>query len=340
MKVRKLVSTILTFGLILILFVTLPYASISKVYAAENALTAKLNVNSQSVVKGKSFYLRVYNLKDTQTVSFTSSKPSVATVNSAGRIDAVSIGTSTISAKIYDNGKYTETLTCKITVGPPAVAVMVSKLSLELHVGDKAKLSYIVFPINTAETPVFSSNDEEIASVSAGGKVTAVSAGTTTVFCMIANGKYAKCNVTVVQDDEDATYVLPDDDDNDIVISSSVGISEDEIPHRDDDTTDSIDSDTRQPEGSLNDSEATVQPEESLNSSIPSPDDTEDNLQSHSENTPNDDLENSSDNSSDDSKKTSFLPGVTKGNDVAASGTEAKVQSFFKSFWGNLFKKN
>ncbi len=234
MKVRKLVGTILTFGLILILFVSLPYTGLTSTYAAENALTAKLNVNSQSVVKGKSFYLRVYNLKDNQTVSFTSSKTSVATVDSSGKVKAVSTGTADISAKIYDNGKLTDTLNCQITVGPPAVAIMISKLSLTLHVGQKAKLSYIIFPINTAETPIFSSNDEKVARVSAGGTVTAESIGTTTIFCKIASGKYAKCVVNVVADD-----VIIDEDSEEISLDDLYTVASPELLDITEDTDDS-----------------------------------------------------------------------------------------------------
>ena len=218
MKVRKVVNTILTFGMILILFVSLPVFD-HQAYAA-TTLEAKLNVNSQKIVKGKTFNLRVYNLKTNQTVAYSTSKAAIATVDSYGKVTAVSNGTATISAKIYENGKLSNTLTCEITVGPPALGILCSDQKLELKIGEKKKLSYLVFPLSTVERPVYSSNDESIATVSAGGKVTGESAGVTTVFCMIANGKYVECEVTVLDEeaDEDEITDDPNDGENEDVV--------------------------------------------------------------------------------------------------------------------------
>ncbi len=196
MKVRKLVNSILTFGMVLILFIILPMPTTSA-YAG-NVLEAKLNITSQKVVKGKTFNLRVYNLKANQSVVFNSSRPGVATVDSNGVITGVDNGTTIVTAKIYETGKLITTLSCSITVGPPAVAIMISKLNLELVVGDQARLSYIVFPINTAEMPVYLSNDESVVSITPGGRVFGEAPGLTHVFCMISKGVYATCEVTVL----------------------------------------------------------------------------------------------------------------------------------------------
>ncbi len=195
MKVRRLVNSILTFGMVLFLFITLPIFE-QQVYAG-NALEAKLNISSQKVVKGKTFNLRVYNLKSNQSVVFSSSRPGVAAVDSSGIVTGVDNGSATITAKIYEAGKLITTLSCSITVGPPAIAIMISKLSLDLEVGDQARLSYIVFPNNTAEIPVYSSNNEAVASITPGGRVIGESVGQTHVFCMISKGVYATCEVTV-----------------------------------------------------------------------------------------------------------------------------------------------
>ncbi len=202
MKVRKLVNSILTFGMVLILFIILPVGE-NTAYAG-NVLEAKLNITSQKVVKGKTFNLRVYNLKANQSVVFSSSRPGVATVDTNGVITGIENGTAIITAKIYETGKLLSTLSCSITVGPPAVAIMISKLSLELTVGDQARLSYIVFPITTAETPVYLSNDESVVSITPGGRVFGEAPGLTHVFCMISKGVYATCEVTVLPQAEPA----------------------------------------------------------------------------------------------------------------------------------------
>jgi hypothetical protein len=194
MKVRKLVNSILTFGMVLILFITLPMFE-QKAYAA-NALEAKLNVSSAEIVKGKSFSLRVYNLKSSQTVVFNSSRPGVASVDSSGVILARDNGNATISARIFEAGKIVTTLACSVKVGPPAQGVLISSYNLDLMVGDQARLTHLLFPINTVETPVYTSKDESIASVSPGGRVTGEGAGQTSIYCIISKG-FATCEVTV-----------------------------------------------------------------------------------------------------------------------------------------------
>lgn len=232
MKVRKLVYSILTFGMVLFLFISLP---VHTVYAG-NALEAKLNISTQKVVKGKTFNLRVYNLKTSQTVVFSSSRPGVATVDQNGLVTGVDNGTAIITAKIYEAGKLVTTLSCTITVGPPAIAIMISKLSLELEVGDQARLSYIVFPINTAEKPVYSSNDESVASVSPGGRVYGEAPGQTHVFCMISKGVYATCEVTVKAAEVKSETEEPESADS--VQDTSLSVTEDnsvsEVPVSDD----------------------------------------------------------------------------------------------------------
>ncbi len=223
MKVRKLVNSILTFGMVLILFISLPVFE-NTVYAG-NSLEAKLNISSQKVVKGKTFNLRVYNLKSNQTVNYSSSDLKIASVDANGIITAVDNGTATITAKIFEAGKLVTSLSCSITVGPPAIAIMISKLNLDLLVGEQARLSYIIFPINTAEMPVYSSNDESIASVTPGGRVLGEAPGKTHVFCMISKGVYATCEVNVrsedatepgIEDNKEENISL-DDDDNVII---------------------------------------------------------------------------------------------------------------------------
>ncbi len=194
MKVRKLVNSILTFGMVLILFITLPM--FEQTAYAGNALEAKLNVSSAEIVKGKSFSLRVYNLKSNQTVTFNSSRPGVASVDSNGVILARDNGNATISARIFESGKIVTTLACSVKVGPPAQAVLISSYNLDLKVGDQARLSHLLFPINTVETPVYTSNDESVASVSPGGRVVGEGVGQTNIFCIISKG-YATCEVTV-----------------------------------------------------------------------------------------------------------------------------------------------
>ncbi len=195
MKVRKLINSILTFSVVFILFIALPVFE-QTAYAGNN-LQPKINISSQKIVKGKSFKLRVYNLTDSQSVIFNSSAPGIASVSSDGLVTGISKGNATVTARVFEGNKIVTTLDCSITVGLPAAGVMISKHNLDIEVGDQARLEYILFPLEAVETPVFTSNDESVASVSPGGRVIGEGAGQTNVYCMISNGAYATCEVTV-----------------------------------------------------------------------------------------------------------------------------------------------
>ncbi len=174
---------------------------------AEEKIGIKLNVESQSIVKGKTFDIKAYNVSDSQSVTYKSSQSSIASVNSAGKVTAKSIGTTVITATIKEGFKVVETLQCTINVGPPAVSIKFSLPEYVLVEGQKATLERIILPMNTVEAPKFSSYDKDIATISAGGRVTAKSAGSTYIFAQLNNGKFAFCKVTVIPPEEDDSVV-------------------------------------------------------------------------------------------------------------------------------------
>ena len=131
-----------------------------------------------------------------KTVTWTSDKPAVATVDATGKVTAVAVGEATITAKAGD-----KTATCKVTVKAAVVAVTSVKLDkteLALTVGDAAvQLKATVAPDNaTDKTVTWSSDKTSVATVDATGKVTAVAEGEATITAK-AGDKTATCKVTV-----------------------------------------------------------------------------------------------------------------------------------------------
>ena len=130
-----------------------------------------------------------------KTVTWSSSKTSVATVDASGKVTAVAEGTATITAKAGD-----KTATCSVTVKKNTVAVesvTLDKSSLELTEGETATLTATVKPDNaTNKTVTWSSDKTSVATVDANGKVTAVAEGTATITAK-AGDKTATCSVTV-----------------------------------------------------------------------------------------------------------------------------------------------
>ena len=141
-----------------------------------------------------------YTLKTTvengtlSQVSFTTDNSKVAGIDNNGKITAVGVGTSKITAKTY-NGK---TASCTVTVKKLADSITLNKTSITLGVGEKYDLNSSI-PNNTAAYyRLYYSNNTAIAPVQkAGGLVTAKTVGTTTIRCKLSNGKEAICKVTV-----------------------------------------------------------------------------------------------------------------------------------------------
>ena len=196
MRLKSLLNGLFIFGLILFLGVCLPYNNMLTAYAVETQ-DIKLNVNSQTIVKGKTLSLYVYNLIEGQTVTFVSSDPAVASVDEYGVVTGNLVGTATILVTVMEGENTVDILSCDVKVGPPAISVQFSRLELNMVVGQKLTLERIVLPLNTAETAKFSSYNRTIATVSAGGRVTAKAEGSTYIFAQLDNGRFAVCKVYI-----------------------------------------------------------------------------------------------------------------------------------------------
>lgn len=216
MRLKSLFKCIFIFGLVLFLGVSVPYGNMLTAYADETQ-DIKLNVNSQTIVKGKSFSLYVYNLNEGQTVSFVSSDPAIVSVNEYGIVTGNLVGTATILVTVTEGENTVDILSCDIKVGPPAINVQFSRLELNMVVGQKATLERIVLPLNAVETPKFSTYDRTIATVSAGGRISAKTEGSTYIFAQLDNGRFAVCKVyifpegTILESEEVAENVIIDE---------------------------------------------------------------------------------------------------------------------------------
>ena len=202
MKQKRFSKGIITLVFLLSVSLFTIFASAATAYAAG---TPKLNVKSKAIVKGKDYALKVYNLSETQTVTFT-------TVDETGVVAAVSVGTTIVSAFVEDSeSSESVELQCKITVGPPALFIMLSRQEADLTIGQRAIMNWLIAPLNTVELPKFSSSNPEVATVSAGGIVTARSAGTAYIFAQLDNGHFSACRITVTEPEPEPVDVIPEE---------------------------------------------------------------------------------------------------------------------------------
>ncbi|MFR0558996.1 Ig-like domain-containing protein, partial [Pseudoscardovia radai] len=131
-----------------------------------------------------------------KTVTWTSSNPSVATVDANGIVTARAQGTASISAKA---GSYTAYSTISVTAKTVAVeSVSVSPATVGVKVGTTTQLTATVTPANaTDQSLTWISDNASVATVDANGVVTGVKEGTATITAFTSNGVSGKATVTV-----------------------------------------------------------------------------------------------------------------------------------------------
>jgi uncharacterized protein YjdB len=132
----------------------------------------------------------------TQTVSWSSSATSVATVNSTGLVTGMAAGSATITVTTLDGGY---TASCVVTVQTIAVTgVALSASTATIAVGYTSQLTATITPTNaTNQSFTWTSSNTSAATVSSAGLVTGVAAGTATITVTTADGnKTATCAIT------------------------------------------------------------------------------------------------------------------------------------------------
>ena len=134
-----------------------------------------------------------------KTVKWTTSDDKVAKVANDGTVTGVAVGTATITCTTEDGSK---TATCEVTVKEATVdvtEVSLDKTTADLTLGGSITLTPTVAPENaTNQNVTWTSSDEEVATVTEDGTVTAVGPGTATITCTTEDGeKTASCTVTV-----------------------------------------------------------------------------------------------------------------------------------------------
>ncbi len=134
-----------------------------------------------------------------KSVSWSSSRPDVATVDEDGKVTAVKAGAASITVITTDGSK---TAKCDVTVEPrpiPVAGISLDKSGLELVEGEETSLIATIAPSDASnKTFTWSSSNTQIATVDDGGKVKAVAPGTATITATTADGgKTATCAVSV-----------------------------------------------------------------------------------------------------------------------------------------------
>jgi len=155
-----------------------------------------LSSSTLDLVKGQEETLTATVLPEDatdKTVTWTSSNVNVVSVDQNGKVTATGGGSATISATTVND----ITAKCQVTVTVPVSSVTLSQPSLSLLEGRTAKLEATVLPEDaTDKTVTWTSATPAVATVSADGTVTAVSAGKANITAKAGEAS-AVCEVTV-----------------------------------------------------------------------------------------------------------------------------------------------
>ena len=136
------------------------------------------------------------NTSEDKTLTWSSSNPSVASVDQNGKVNGLTSGKTTITVTT-SNGKQAS---CEVNVRVSISSVTLSESKVELEVNADTTLVATINPENTSEdkTLTWSSSDPSVASVDQNGKVSGLTSGKTTITVTTSNGKKAVCEVNVI----------------------------------------------------------------------------------------------------------------------------------------------
>lgn len=177
--------------------------TVKKSFVAVTSLS--LNKTELSLEKGKAEKLIAIVKPDDATeknVNWSSSNPSIASVDEKGNVSAVARGEATIIAKAGE-----QEATCNVIVFVQVESISLNKQSLLLLVGENEQLMATVLPEDASDKTIsWVSTNPAVATVE-DGLVTALSAGST-VITAESGGYTSECTINVLDSGDDGGITL------------------------------------------------------------------------------------------------------------------------------------
>lgn len=158
-------------------------------------VTVQVLPSSANMTVGQSQgFTAIVSNTDNTAVTWSSSTPAVASVSATGTVQALSAGTTNITATSVADGSKTGVAVVTVVAAPaPTIQLIPPSATVSVN----GTLQLIVLVTNSAGTTTFTSSNAAVASVSASGLVTALTVGTTTITAQ--NGTaIATSQITVV----------------------------------------------------------------------------------------------------------------------------------------------
>lgn len=147
-----------------------------------------------------------YSILDNSRLTWTSSNPSIASVDAHGLVQAHQVGQVEISAKT-DGGL---TATCIVNVNDtqiPIQSISLNKQQITMKKESTDSVLASISPLSTTQSKAieYTSSDMEVVSVSSTGKLTAKKPGQAVIRATTSNGLFAECEVIVISEIKSVT---------------------------------------------------------------------------------------------------------------------------------------
>ncbi|WP_077317579.1 Ig-like domain-containing protein [Virgibacillus proomii] len=172
-------------------------------YSEPQSIDVSPKTNNLNVGGLKNLTAKVSPDTAKQTVTWSSTDDKIATIDTNGKVSAVSKGQVTITATSTDKGDVKGTAT--VNVKQPVTGVTISPKSAEIEVGSTQQLTATIAPDNADNKKVtYSTSDDTIAVVNSSGLVTSKKEGQATITVTTEDGiKTDTAAITVVPKPEE-----------------------------------------------------------------------------------------------------------------------------------------
>ena len=169
----------------------------------------KLNPSSATVDAGSTIQISPKIKPDNATnreLVWSSSDPSIASVDSKGVVKGIKAGTVTITAKTKDGKVVATSIITVNAAAPTPTPMIITSLSfpednITIKKGNSLGLIIEIEPVELSSTKLnWKSSDSSIVSVDSNGKIKGLKTGTVTITVSTNDGKSATCTVTVTDD--------------------------------------------------------------------------------------------------------------------------------------------
>lgn len=183
---RKTISVLMVITILMCIF---------SVNAGAEKKALEFARESINLFEGQTFQLDLNS--DPSELRYSSTDPDIVTVNSVGKVTAVSFGTSVITATDIDGNQ--AHCSVNVLIGESPERITVNTQSLSLRTGESFMLEAKVYPEDIEDTRIkFFSSNENIATVDKNGYVTAKDPGVTVITVESASAAVSeKCIVKV-----------------------------------------------------------------------------------------------------------------------------------------------